>query len=431
MPIMFIVWLALLVLIGLVWLSRHAQIGQACRAGRGLSSTAYDAPLAEAPRVSVLVAAKDEEENIAACVESLLEQDYPDFELIAINDRSEDRTGEILREFHRRHADRMRVVTITSLRDGWFGKNNAMHEGVAASTGEWLCFVDADCTQTSRRTLSVAVQECRHQGTDFLSILPVLITKSFWERIIQPVCAAIMMIWFRPQKVNDPGSSAAYANGAFMLMKRDVYDAIGGHYAVKTEINEDIHLARIAKQRGFRLQVIQNDDLYTTHMYASLGAAWRGWSRIFYGCLGTFRRLFVALAVLTMLSLAPWVSWFAAAAGLWRSAADESAQWWRWVLIVATITVLLEQSVMARFYKLVRMPVIYSFGYLLGAVLTWGMLVAAISKLAGATTTWRGTTYRADKLASAANKPQPSTQRAASNGSGTHGAPVGNSSSGS
>ena len=430
MPIVFIAWLVLLVLIGLVWLSRHAQIAQARRAERALSSTTYTAPPPEAPRISVLVAAKDEEKNIAACVESFLTQDYQDFELIVINDRSEDRTGPILGEIQRRHPDRMRVVSITSLRDGWFGKNNAMHEGVAASTGEWLCFADADCTQTSRKTLSAAVQECRHQGTDFLSILPVLITKSFWERIIQPVCAAIMMIWFRPRKVNDPRSSAAYANGAFMLMRRDVYDAIGGHNAVRAEMNEDIHLARIAKQGGFRLQVIQNDDLYTTHMYSSLAAAWRGWSRIFYGCLGTFRRLFIALAVLSVLSLGPWVSWFAAAAGVWRSDADESAQWWRWVLIVATIAVLLEQSVMARFYKLVRMPVVYSFGYLLGAILTWGMLVSAISKLAGAAITWRGTTYRADRLASAADKPPPSARRAADARPGTRRARVGNSPSG-
>ncbi len=394
-----VVWLALLGVIGLVWLSRHWELARVGRTERVLTSTSHPGEPAPAPRVSVLVAAKDEEANIAACVRSFLAQDYPDFELIVANDRSTDRTGAILHELEREHPDRLRVVTISALRDGWFGKNNAMREGVAVSTGEWLCFADADCLQTSRRTLGVAVRECQNQGTEFLSVLPVLITKSFWERIIQPVCAGIMMLWFRPEKVNDPRCGEAYANGAFMLMQRRVYDALGGHEAVKTEINEDIHLARLAKRNGFRLQVIRNADLYTTHMYASLAAAWRGWSRIFYGCLGTFRKLFVALAVLTLLSLGPWISLIAAALGVHGSSDGPAARWWSWLLIVSAVVVVLEQSVVARFYRLVRMPVTYSVGYVLGALITWAMLVNALLKLGGTTTTtWRGTTYRADKL---------------------------------
>ena len=392
------VWLVLLGLVGLVWLSRHREISHAQRTERVLCSTTYTGYPADAPRVSVLVAAKDEEANIAACVRSFLDQDYPDFEVIVINDRSTDRTGEILAALEREHPNRLRALTITTLPDGWFGKNNAMRVGTAAATGQWLCFADADCVQTSRRTLTIAVHECQIQGTDFLSILPVLITRSFWERILQPVCAGIMMLWYRPEKVNDPRSPAAYANGAFMLMQRRVYDALGGHDAVKTALNEDMHLARLAKQRGFRLQVIQNRDLYTTHMYASLHAAWRGWSRIFYGCLGTFRRLGTALLVLALFSVLPWISLLTALAvrGLGGAAVAPA---WKWLLAVSAIVVLLEQSVLARFYRLVRMPVAYSLGYVLGAAVTGAMLVNAMFKLGGTTTTtWRGTTYRADQL---------------------------------
>ncbi len=401
MQIAFLIWFVLLGMIGLVWLSRHVAIGRARHTERVLSSTTYDNPPDDAPRISVLVAAKDEEKNIATCVESFLSQNYPDFELIVINDRSTDHTGEILADLERKHPDRLRVLTITTLRDGWFGKNNAMREGVEASTGQWLLFADADCTQTSPRTLAVAMQECHKQGTDFLSILPVLITKSFWERIIQPVCAGIMMIWFRPEKVNNPNKSASYANGAFMLMKRTVYDAIGGHEVVKTEVNEDMHMARITKEKGLRLQVIQNDDLYTTHMYSSLTGAWRGWSRIFYGCLGTFRRLTVALVILTLFSLVPWISLLIAGIVALASERGDVAGWWGWLLFCSAIVVLLEQSVIARFYRLVRMPVAYSLGYFLGALLTWGMLLNALFKLGGATTTtWRGTTYRSNQLES-------------------------------
>ena len=185
-----------------------------------------------------------------------------------------------------------------------------------------------------------------------------------------------------------------------MLVKRSVYDALGGHEAVRTEVNEDMHLARVTKERGFRLQVIQNDDLYTTRMYSSFAAAWKGWSRIFYGCLGSFRRLFVALLVLTVFSILPWLS-LLIGVGAWLIDASTGAANPVWPLLTAVsgVAVALEQSVMARFYGLVRMPVAYSCAYLLGALVTWGILVKATLKLGGATTTtWRGTTYRADKL---------------------------------
>ena len=115
---MFVVWLVLLGFIGLVWSSRHLAITRARRRERVLSAGTYADSPAETPCISVLVAAKDEEENIAACVQSFLEQDYPDFELIVINDRSKDRTGEILRGFQEKHPHRLRAITITSLHDG-------------------------------------------------------------------------------------------------------------------------------------------------------------------------------------------------------------------------------------------------------------------------------------------------------------------------
>ncbi|MHC4235131.1 MAG: glycosyltransferase family 2 protein, partial [Planctomycetota bacterium] len=212
-------------IIALVWLTRHLEISRARRCQRLLSSGSYEGPPGKPPRVSVLVAAKDEEENIEDCMVSLCEQDYPDFEVVVVDDRSTDATPAILRRLESRYNGKLRLVTVQRLRDGWFGKNNAMREGVAVAKGQWLCFADADCRQTSRRTLSMALSEAVTQGTDFLSVLPVLETRTFWERIIQPVCAAVLIFWFRPDRVNDPKSSAAYANGAFMLIKRQVYGA--------------------------------------------------------------------------------------------------------------------------------------------------------------------------------------------------------------
>ena len=398
MPGFFIVWLIALGIIALVWLSRHLEISRARRHQRLLSPHSYQGLPQEVPPISVLVAAKDEEENIESCVVSFCEQDYPDFEVVVTDDRSTDRTPEILRRLQSRYNGKLRVVTVKRLRQGWFGKNNAMREAATVATGRWLCFADADCRQTSVRTLSMAMSEALTQGTDFLSVLPVLETKTFWERLIQPVCAAVMIFWYHPDRVNDPKSSAAYANGAFMLLKREVYEALGGHERVRAEMNEDMHLARLAKGAGYRLQVIQNQGLYVTRMYSTLGQCWRGWSRIFYGCLGTLRRLLLAAAVLTTFSILPWVRLIASIFGLMLTG-PEAAAGWRVLAIGSAATILLEQSVVMRFYRLVRASPWFSLGYVLGACLCWGMLVNAMFKVRGTMqTTWRGTTYRGHRI---------------------------------
>jgi len=391
------IWSGLLVLVALVWASRHLALSRNQRFEKPLSSGSSVKLPTPAPKVSMLVAAKDEEANIETCVTSMLAQDYPALEVFAVNDRSTDRTPEILERITSKNGIPYTPLHITELRDGWFGKNNAMHEGVQHAQGEWLCFTDADCRQISNNTISVAVSYAIENCIDLLSVLPVLETKSFWERVLQPVCAAIMVMWFRPEKVNDPKSSASYANGAFMLMRRDLYDAIGGHERVKTEVNEDMHMARLTKESGRRLHVIQNDDLYRTRMYANLGECWRGWSRIFYGCFGTFRRLAVSTIVLFLSSIVPWCSLLAGLVG-WLAAEEGSG--WRWIFLASAAAIVMQQSLLVRFYRVNRVNPWYVPTYFLGAVIALGMLLNAMTKLGGMrTTTWRGTTYRGDQLA--------------------------------
>ncbi len=397
MNIAFMIWSGLLVLVALVWASRHLALSRNQRCEQPLASGSSVKLPTPAPKVSMLVAAKDEEANIEACVTSMLAQDYPALEVFAVNDRSTDRTPEILERLTSKNGIPYTPLHIAELREGWFGKNNAMHEGVQHADGEWLCFTDADCRQISDKSISVAVSYAIENNIDLLSVLPVLETKSFWERVLQPVCAAIMVMWFRPEKVNDPKSSASYANGAFMLMRRDLYDAIGGHERIKTEVNEDMHMARLTKQSGRRLHVILNDDLYRTRMYASFGECWRGWSRIFYGCFGTFRRLAVSTVVLFLSSIVPWCSLLAGMLG-WL--AGEEGSGWRWVFLASAAAIVMQQSLLVRFYRVNRVNPWYVPTYFLGAVIAFGMLLNAMTKLGGMrTTTWRGTTYRGDQLA--------------------------------
>ena len=189
MSIGFQVWFVLAGGIGLVWLYRLVTFGSVLRGRRVLKPDAFRGSQKDTPSVSILVAARDEEDNIETCVSTLLNQDYPNFELIVINDRSRDGTALILARLQKQFGDRLKVVTVRKCLEGWFGKNHAMHVGVAESRGEWLLFTDADCRQISHRTLSIAVEEARTNGTDFLSIIPKLETRTAWEWILQPACS--------------------------------------------------------------------------------------------------------------------------------------------------------------------------------------------------------------------------------------------------
>lgn len=390
-------WIASATLIGAVWFFRAVVITLTEKNRKLLSSSSYTGTPKETPRVSVLVAAKDEELNIEGCVSTLLEQDYPNFGVIAVDDRSSDRTPEILARLERGGAGKLRIITIKSLRDGWFGKNNAMREGIEASDGEWLLLTDADCRFPSRKAISMAMREVQESKTDFLTVIPVLETASVWERVLQPVCALVLILWFLPDRVNDPTKKTAYANGAFMLMRRTCYDAIGGHERVKTEVNEDIKMARLAKREGFALRVVENDDLLRSRMYRTPREAWRGWSRIYYGSLSTVRRVTISLLMLSTYSLFPWISLAAAAVGSVCSPVGAPVNWNLAMGAWAGVIVLM-QIAMSQFYHLVRIERRYSLFYIFAAVAAFGMLWSAMLRVLGLThTTWRGTSYHGNR----------------------------------
>lgn len=398
MRILFYIWYIVAAMIAMVWIGRYFAIRAVILKRIMLSSNSYDGPPDPAPKVSVLVAAKDEEDNIESCITTLLDQDYPDYEIIAIDDRSEDQTPEILQRLEMQAGGKLRVVTIKQLRDGWFGKNNAMREGVSIARGDWMMFTDADCRQISNKTISVAMREVIEHDTDFLSITPVLETKTISEKIIQPVCALILMIWFIPDRVNDPLRKAAYANGAFMLLHRKCYDGIGGHEKVKTEVNEDILMAQHAKRMGFNLRLAENDDLYRTRMYRNFPESWRGWSRIFYGSLRSVKRLVKSILMILTFTVLPWVSLAIALVGREWSSPEHLAYWtgalWAWAGVIV-----IKQLSLWKYYGIVKIPRGWSLTYAIGASLTVTMLINAVCKVLGATgTTWRGTTYRGNAV---------------------------------
>lgn len=381
----------------LVWLSRHIELSLAIRNDPALRSDTYPPPdpaghLQDWPMISVLVAAKDEAACIEQCLRSMLDQDYPNYEVILINDRSSDQTGAIAERIAAENP-RLRVIHVSEgeLEAGWFGKNNAMRLGVQAARGQWFCFIDADCTQTSRSTLWQAFQHARAHDSNFLSILPRLIAHGFWEQVLQPVCGGILIFWFKPTRVNNPAKQTAYANGAFMMITKDEYWRVGGHEPVKAEVNEDIHLARLAKQAGAKLRVVQNGDLYTTRMYSGFAQTWRGWSRIFFGSFASRRRLVISLLVMLIMGVLPYVS---AGVGLAMLALGAGGSL-PWVMTIAGLaSAAAQQSVLVRFYPLTGISPKFTITYALGAAVGIAIMVNAIRKVGGrSAVVWRGTTY--------------------------------------
>lgn len=372
-----------------VWLTRHVLISLERRRGFLLSEDYADQ--GERPPVSVIVAAKDEADNIGRCVTSMLEQDYEELEMIVVNDRSSDDTAAIVERIAGTD-DRLSLINVGHLPAGWCGKNNAMNVGIRQARHDWICMIDADCHLTSNRALRAAVQYAIDQKADLLSVLPNLEMKGFWENVVQPVCGGVMMIWFNPDRVNNPDRPEAYANGAFMLMRRAAYEKIGGHEAVRSQVNEDMHMAARVKQHGLNLRVVRNRGLYLVRMYTSLRGIVRGWGRIFYGTFGTLRRLTITLLVLMVISLLPYVC---AAVGLTAMAAGvEPAGLAVACAAVGLATVATQLSVFFRFRRLIDARPDLFWTYPVGCIVASLSVVLALTKLRpGAQVTWRNTTY--------------------------------------
>ena len=375
-------------LVTAVWSTRHYLIWREHRRNMILTPDSPP-PQGSRPRLSVFVAAKDEEQNIATCVMSLLAQDYGPFDVTVIDDRSTDGTAKIVQELAGRYS-RLHLLHVDQLPEGWCGKCHAMWKGLATTASPWIVLTDADCRQLSPRTLSIAMRYAADTGADMLSVLPVLEMRGFWENVVQPVCGGAMMIWFPPDKVNNPAKPTAYANGAFILMKRSAYQAIGTHAAVRDKLMEDMYLAARIKQAGLKLQVIRSNGLYSVRMYTSLGQILRGWSRIFFGTFGSLPRLVISLIVMLLMGLLPYAT---ALAGLSAAAAGAGA-WWTAAGLVGLGAALMQLSVIYRFYGIAGAPPLLAWSYPLGGGIVVAALLMAMTKhRRGAAVVWRRTRY--------------------------------------
>ena len=351
-------------------------------------------PPDESPLISVCVPARNEERNIGRCVEALLEQTYPNFEIIVLDDRSTDSTPEILSRLSASDS-RISVINGSDLPSGWAGKPHALTQAAAVARGEWLCFVDAD-TFVTPDALAAVCARAMETNADLFTIMTRQIMLTFWERAVLPLVMLALSVGFSPRKVNDPRRKDAIANGQFIFIKRSIYEVVGGHAAIKSSIVEDKDLAVLVKGKGYRLIVADGRQVASTRMYTSLPEMWEGWTKNIYLGLRDDRGLLLLgvfgafLAFTAALLLPAWVIW-----GVVLTVAGSSLE--GSVVLIEALALwgyLIYWRILAS--RGMAIPAWYALTTPLGAgVFAAMMLTSAWNVLSGKGVTWKGRTYSA------------------------------------
>ncbi|MDQ3883295.1 MAG: glycosyltransferase [Thermoproteota archaeon] len=230
------------------------------------------------PKVSVILPARNEGHYIARCLDSLLGQDYPNFEIIAINDSSADETGEIMKSYA---AHDLRVVHIDASPkpEGWTGKNWACYQGFLRAQGELLMFTDADSKHLPT-TMSLAVGHLLSENLEALTAVPRLICNDFWTKMTLPVLAIFLHTRFSPIRVNNPNNKAGYFFGSFFIITRSTYETIGTHKGVKEELVEDGALGGKVKASKFRMKMVRGESYIDAIWARDLQTLWQGLRRL-------------------------------------------------------------------------------------------------------------------------------------------------------
>jgi len=214
------------------------------------------------PTISVVVAARNEEDDLPHTLDTLLAQDYPQLEIVVVENGSTDHTRAVIDA----RAPRVRRVDPPPLPPGWVGKNWACWTGAQATSGEWLLFLDADVSThpaAVRTTWAWAEQE----QADLTTLGPRIEMKGFWERVVLPFYIQMVLTYFRAPHVNRPNSRSAMANGQYWLVRRATYEKLGGHQAVRSQVLEDVSIARRFRAAGLRIRVCWAPSLAVTRMY--------------------------------------------------------------------------------------------------------------------------------------------------------------------
>jgi len=338
---------------------------------------------ADCPSVSILFAARDEAENLPGALETLLALDYPRYEVVAVNDRSEDATQEILEAAARKDA-RLKVVKVTSLPEGWLGKPHALQQGYEQSTGDWLVFTDADvhfAPDLLRRTMRLV----KEQQWDHLTLLGHVEMHNLGEKIAMPFIAMAFLLGIRPWRVSDAKSQFYAGIGAFQQVPRTSYEAMGTHRRLAMAVVDDMKLGWLMKNAGFRSGVANSGGLVSLRWYEGVGNLVRGTTKNLFAASGF--RLWASFAQVVFIMLLFLYPLFAVifAEGWTRAFAA----------IALGLAVLTQAGVLHEF----KLPPVYGLTSPIGAaIFIWMIVRSTVVTLWDGGITWRGTFYPLEEL---------------------------------
>jgi hypothetical protein len=342
--------------------------------------------------VSAIVPARNEEENIAASVESLAAQ-AEIAEIIVVNDQSTDRTGAILEELAGR-IPRLHIMESHELPEGWVGKNYALSLGAAEAQGEWLLFTDADAVHLPGSTCE-ALEIAAETGAALVSFSPEQQMEKWWERALLPFIFSRLGDKFRYGRINDPASPAAAANGQYLMIRRDAYYSIGGHTGVAAEILEDVEIARRVKKAGYGIYFAPGTGIARVRMYRTFGAMWQGWTKNLYPLMaGSFGKV-----VGEILSVFPWIPliFLLVALGNWtmRIPVSRFPASLPWVFFILGIGLLAARhAASASKLKSNQFPVSDILYYVPAVCLYCVALIVSAWRYSRGSVVWRGREYR-------------------------------------
>ena len=338
---------------------------------------------ANCPRISLIFAARDEEEKLPGALATLMEIDYPNLEVIAVDDRSNDATGRILDDFAAAHP-RLRAVHVAELPPSWLGKPYALQKAYEISTGDWLLFTDADVRfkpDVLRRAVTLAT---RH-NLDHLSLLCDIEAVGFWEKLLVTFFGFVFQIATDPYRVSNPHSYFYVGIGAFQMVKRSAYEASGTHRRLAMEVLDDMKLGKIIKRSGFRSGVGIAQDSVAVRWHAGLGNLIRGVTKNFFAGAGYSVGIVVlGLTALFLIDIAPFLGVFLGHG---------------WIRMFAGIAVAMALLFHAAVAYTMRVSPLYALTHPLGAALLGYMLLrSTIITLRQGGIVWRDTFYPLDEL---------------------------------
>lgn len=379
---MHLFWLILFGLIAFLWLTYGLR---AAYGGVRLPWLKSYEPAndADCPRISLIFAARDEEEKLPAALATLIEIDYPRLEIVAVDDRSCDATSRILDDFAAAH-DRLCVVHISVLPKGWLGKPHALQKAYEASSGDWLLFTDAD-VRFKPDTLRRAVALARDRQLDHLTLFGDVVMVGFWEKVFITFFGLSFMMAIEPHQVDNPRSRAYVGVGAFQMVKRAAYEACGTHRRLAMEVIDDVMLGKIVKMGGFRSGVAVAQDAVSVRWHAGIGNLIRGVEKNFFASAQFSGPLVTAQLVgVFALNVLPLLGMFFGHG---------------WVRSFATIAVLIALSFHVGVDIVMRVSPLYCLSLPLGALLfNYMLLRSTFITLRQGGINWRGTFYSLEEL---------------------------------